>query len=107
MFLSLILNQRIMELQNPTLKDLATAINKNVSIIDSCLEHSSLPKPSFAIDGLRRWDHPELGEAQEARIALIDAATDLMHLAMGPFEYLKTEYIAVSLVPTRDINLES
>jgi 6-hydroxytryprostatin B O-methyltransferase len=96
-----------MEFQNPTLKDLATAINKNVSIIDSCLEQSSLPKPSFAIDGLRRWDYLELDGAQEARIALIDAATDLMHLAMGPYEYLRAEHMAVSLDPTRDINLES
>jgi 6-hydroxytryprostatin B O-methyltransferase len=91
-----------MEFQNPTLKGLATAINKNVSIIDACLEHSSLPKPSFALDGLRRWDHPELDQAHEARIALIDAATDLMHLAMGPYEYLRTEYMAVSLDPIQD-----
>jgi 6-hydroxytryprostatin B O-methyltransferase len=85
-----------MELQNPTLKDLATRINKNVSAIDACLEQSSLPKPSFAIDGLRRWDHPELDEVQEARIALIDAASDLLHLAMGPYELLKSEYLGVS-----------
>jgi hypothetical protein len=86
-----------MELQNPTLKDLATAIDKHVSLIDACLEHSSLPKPSFATDGLRRWDYSELEEAHEARIALIDAASDLLHLAMGPYEFLKSEYLGVSL----------
>lgn len=90
-----------MEFQNPTLKDLATAINKNVSIIDACLEHSPIPKPSFAVDGLRRWNHAELDEVQEARNLLIDAATDLLHLAMGPYEYLRTEYMAVSLTPVR------
>jgi hypothetical protein len=86
-----------MELPNPTLKDLATSIDKQVSLIDACLEHLSLPQPSFEIDGLRRWDHPGLDEVQDARIALIDAASDLLHLAMGPYEFLKSEYLGVGL----------
>jgi len=93
-----------MEFQNPTLKDLATIINKSVSLIDTCFENSSLPKPSFSIDGLRKWDHPELQGAQESRIALIDAATDLLHLALGPNEYLRSEYIAVSLVIPKTVH---
>lgn len=86
-----------MEFPNATIEELAAAINKHVSSINTCLEQSSLPKPSFAIDSLRRWDHPELEEVQESRIALIDAASDLLHLAMGPYEYLKSEYLGVSL----------
>jgi hypothetical protein len=77
-----------MELKTPSLKELASAISFQSSIVNEFLEKNPLPQPSFAPYGLRNWEDAD-GEVQAARMQLIEAATDILHLAMGPSEYIK------------------
>lgn len=77
-----------MELKTPSLKELASAISSQSSIVNEFLEKNALPQPSFAPYGLRNWEDAD-GEVQAARMQLIEAATDILHLAMGPSEYIK------------------
>jgi hypothetical protein len=76
-----------MALKSPSLKELALTITSQVSTINNFLEKNALPQPSFAVDGPASL--PEDLEVQSARLALIEAATDMLHLAMGPLDYMR------------------
>jgi hypothetical protein len=69
----------------PTLNGLAAAITQAASAISSYIEEHKLPAPSFAENGPEKY--PRAPEVQFARLQLLDAATDLLHLAMGPESY--------------------
>ena len=69
----------------PTLNGLAATITQAASTISSYLDKHKLPAPSFAEDGLERY--PMAPEVQLARLKLLESATDLLHLAMGPESY--------------------
>jgi len=84
-----------MELKTPSLKELASTISSQISIIDDFLEKNALPQPSFAPYGLRNWEGAD-GQVQAARMHLIEAATDILHLAMGPSDYMKFNTLTVS-----------
>ena len=84
-----------MELKTPSLKDLATTIFSQVSIVDDFLEKNALPQPSFAPYGLRNWEDAD-GQVQAGRMHLIEAATNISHLDMGPSDYMKFNALTVS-----------
>lgn len=69
----------------PTLNSLAAVITQATSTISSYIDENKLPAPSFAENGPQTY--PMAPEVQFARLQLLDAATDLLHLAMGPANY--------------------
>jgi 6-hydroxytryprostatin B O-methyltransferase len=82
-----------MALNSPSLKDLAALISAQSSKISDFVEKNDLPQLSFAVDGLRDRSFNGDLEAQGARVALIEAATDILHLAIGPEDYMKYQPI--------------
>lgn len=48
---------------------------------------------SEVLSGLRLWDFEGI---DEARIGLIEAATDILHLAMGPNQYMTYQALTVN-----------
>lgn len=79
---------------SPTLNGLAAAITKAASTISSYIDEHKLPAPSFAEDGPERY--PTAPEVQLARLQLLESATDLLHLAMGPESYSLMSPVFVS-----------
>jgi hypothetical protein len=69
----------------PTLNGLAAAITQAASTISSYVDKHNLSAPSFAEDGPESY--PLAPEVQSARLELWGAATDLLHLALGPQAY--------------------
>lgn len=79
---------------DPTLNGLAAAITQAASTISSYIDEHKLPAPSFAEDGPERY--PMAPEVQIARLQLMESATDLLHLAMGPESYSLMHPVFVS-----------
>lgn len=82
---------------NPSMKDLAERISSQVDTITQSLDSQSLPQPSFRPDAPGAI--PEDGQVQAARIALIEAASELILLAQGPIEYIRNEAFVVRIGP--------
>jgi hypothetical protein len=80
------------------MKELAECIDSQVNTITKFLDLQSLPHPSFKPGAPSAL--PEDGQVQKARIALIEAANDLILLAQGPGEYIRNEAFVVGIVPT-------
>jgi 6-hydroxytryprostatin B O-methyltransferase len=85
-----------MALNSPSLLELASAITSQVSIINEFLQNNGLPQPSFAVDGLRTREFPENPEIQQAYMELVESASDLLHLALGPENYVASVPLQVS-----------
>ena len=79
---------------SPSMKELAESINAQVNTIIKVLDSQDVPHPSFSSDAPDTL--PEDKEVQDARTALIQAATDLTLLAQGPSEYVRNEVFVVS-----------
>lgn len=81
---------------SPSLKELASIINAQTSKISDFVEKNGLPPISFGVDGMR--DRGFLGNPEliVANMALIQAATDLLQLALGPQDYLTNVGLTLS-----------
>jgi O-methyltransferase domain len=75
--------------------DLAAQISSSSAIIAGYLEKNSLPQPTFAVDSPRSL--PEVPEVQAARMALIEAAAKIHHLAIGADDYIWQQSLTVSI----------
>jgi hypothetical protein len=75
------------------LSELATTISQNVSILVDELHKRNALLPSFQHNGFNRYPGDE--SVQAPRQALIEAAMDLYHLAIGPGEYIKNQALLV------------
>jgi 6-hydroxytryprostatin B O-methyltransferase len=80
---------------NPSMKELAERICSQVDTITKFLDSQSLQQPSFKPDAPSAI--PEDKQVQAARIALIEAASDLILLAQGPSEYIRNEAFVVRI----------
>lgn len=78
----------------PSLKTLSSGISANVDKISQILESKSLPQTSFKPDSPKGLPLDE--EVQVARQALIDQASKLLHLAMGPEDFIRWSAFGVS-----------
>lgn len=79
-----------------SLGELVALISTHVSTITKFLDANSLPYPSFAANAPAGL--PEDATLQGARFALIEAATDLIHLVTGPEDYIKWQSLEVCFV---------
>ncbi|OCK81485.1 S-adenosyl-L-methionine-dependent methyltransferase [Lepidopterella palustris CBS 459.81] len=68
------------------LADLAALISSSTAVITRYLEENRLPQPSFRPDAPGAL--PEVPEVQGARMALIEAAAKIQHLATGADDFL-------------------
>jgi hypothetical protein len=80
--------------QKPNLEGLAAKISESTKAIISYLHAEKLPEPSFAADGPS--DYPKVPEVQGPRMELIEAAMDLLRMALGPKDYIFLESVTVS-----------
>jgi 6-hydroxytryprostatin B O-methyltransferase len=79
-----------------SLGELVALISTHVSTITKFLDVNSLPHPSFAVNAPAGL--PGDANVQRARFALIEAATDLIHLATGPEDYIKLQSLEVCFI---------
>lgn len=70
---------------SPNFETLVATISESSSAITSFLKSNNLPTPSFDENGPA--DIPQVPEVQGARLQLLGALTDMLHLAMGPAFY--------------------
>ncbi|KAF4989556.1 hypothetical protein F66182_16642 [Fusarium sp. NRRL 66182] len=70
---------------SPNFESLAATISESSDAITSFLKSRNLPTPSFDENGPA--DIPKDPEVQGARLQLLGALTDMLHLAMGPAFY--------------------
>jgi hypothetical protein len=84
-----------MSTKNISLESLAASITANVRTVTEYLNDNKLPQPSFSADGPQEIETQ--AKAEVARIALIEAANALAHLASGPAEFLRHEVMLVGL----------
>ena len=75
--------------------DLVAQISSSTAIITGYLEKNNLPQPTFAVDSPRSL--PEAPEIQAARMALIEAAAKIHHLAIGAEDYIWHQSLTVSI----------
>jgi hypothetical protein len=75
--------------------DLAAKISSSTAIITGYLKKNNLPQPTFAVDSPRSL--PEVPEVQAARMALIEAAAKIHHLAIGADDYIWQQSLTVSI----------
>jgi len=78
----------------PTLEELSAQISSSVAAITAYLKNNGGKAPTFAADGLH--EYPPAPEIMGPRLALIEAASDLVQLAMGPDQWIKTMQLTVS-----------
>jgi hypothetical protein len=83
---------------SPSMKKLAECIESQVNTITEFLDSHSLRHPSFRSDAPSVFPHHS--QVQAARIALIEAANDLILLAQGPGEYMRNEAFIVRIAHT-------
>ena len=76
-----------------TLEGLAAKITESTNTILSHLRAEGHPEPSFSADGPS--DYPNVPAVQGPRMALIDAALDMLRMAMGPKDYIFLESVTV------------
>lgn len=77
-----------MTLNSPSLEELASAISSQASTITKFLQNNGMPQPSFTVDGGRKREFPDNPEIEQAYMGLIESASDLLHLALGPKKYM-------------------
>lgn len=78
------------------LNDLALEITAHCKTITDLLTAQDHPHPSFAVDGpIGLPSGAENEKLQEARIALVDAAAVIHHLAIGPDDWIKWQALTV------------
>jgi hypothetical protein len=87
-----------MALTSPSLPDLASAISLQVSTITKFLRDSGFLQPSFDVGGGREREFPANPEIEQAYMGLIESASDLLHLALGPKRYMALVPLYVSLL---------
>jgi len=75
--------------------DLAAQISSSTAMIAGYLEKNNLPQPTFAVDSPRSL--PDVPEVQAARMALIEAAAKIHHLAIGADDYIWQQSLTVSI----------
>ena len=81
-----------------SLNDVALEITAHCKTITNFLTAQNLSHPSFAVDGpIGLPSGPENEKLQEARIALVDAAAAIHHLAIGPDDWIKWQALTVRL----------
>ena len=71
------------------LDELSSTISKNANVLSQYLASNGLPQPSFRSDGpstVLPSSSPE--NIQQARQDLISASLNILHLAIGPSEFL-------------------
>lgn len=85
-----------MALNTPSLQELASAISSQVSTITKFLQSYGLPQPSFAVGGSREREFRENLEIEQAYMELVESASDLLHLALGPKKYMTIIPLSVS-----------
>ena len=78
----------------PTLEELSAQISSSVAAITAYLKNNGGKAPTFAADGLH--EYPPAPEIMGPRLALIEAASDLVQLAMGPDQWIKSMQLTVS-----------
>lgn len=83
---------------SPSMRELAESIISQVNTITKFLDGQSIPHPSFRPDAPSAL--PYDGQVQAARVALIEAANDLILLAQGPSEYIRNEAFVVRIALT-------
>jgi len=72
-------------------------VSKQAQRLTELLREKHIASPSFSRDELSSIPAgPEYKEIQEARMALIDAASALQHLAIGPSDWIKWQALTVS-----------
>jgi hypothetical protein len=82
------------ETHQPTLVGLAATITETAQAITRHLEANSLPIPSFAENGPAAY--PPAPEILGPRFQLLEALTDMFHLAMGPSDLTFMQPLLVS-----------
>ena len=75
--------------------DLVAQISSSTAIITGYLKKNNLPQLTFAVDSPRSL--PEVPEIQAARMALIEAAAKIHHLAIGADDYIWRQSLTVSI----------
>lgn len=80
----------------PTLLSLAASISEAAQAITTYLEDHGHPAPSFSETGLDTY--PKDPKLTGLRFQLIDAASDMRHLALGPadFNFLQPLFVRAS-----------
>lgn len=73
----------------PTLDSLAAQIQISASEITKYLGENDLAAPTFHPSSPP--EYPDAPQVRKARMSIIGAAFDILHLAMGPAEYLRTQ----------------
>ena len=76
------------------MEELSAQISENVASIMGFLRTNGHPEPSFAVDGPPSY--PNVPEIMGPRAALVQAASDLLHLALGPDQYWRYSLFTVS-----------
>ena len=84
---------------SPLITELANKALVAAKELDNCLNAHGLPQPSFAADGptyVVPKNAPK--EAQQARIAVAEAAFKLFHLVTGPSDLLPNITASVCII---------
>ena len=78
--------------QSRRINELADIIAKNTAIVDAFLESKNLPTPTLGVDALPRLPIPEENaDVEEARLAVVEASTEMKALMTGPSMLLRPE----------------
>lgn len=85
----------------PTLASLAASISDAANAIAKHLEDNGHPAPSFQEEGLERY--PKDPQLMGLRFQLIEATSDLYHMALGPEDMAFMQPLFVSNPDTRQV----
>lgn len=80
---------RELDEMEPTILDLANVISNNAVILDEHFRRHNLAQPSFSEDAPNHgsFTDPKIAHAQQA---LISTAWELLHLAIGPVQAVRS-----------------
>lgn len=79
-----------------TLNGLSRVVTENAAALTRILDENSLPHPTFDVDAPGQY--AAIAELQGARMALLDAATKLAQLALGPEDFTVWNCFLVSAI---------
>lgn len=88
-----------MVVSEPTLNCLAAAISETTKALTAYLEQNGHSTPSFEEGGLEQY--PKDAMVTGLRFQLLEAASDLYHLALGPADMGFLQPLFVSISPCR------
>jgi hypothetical protein len=80
---------------NPTIVELAEQIKLAATTIDGFLKEHSHDTPSFLASS--PVDYPDSPELMGLRASLIQGATDILHLALGPLGFVRYQALTVCI----------